>query len=49
MLKVFCARSMHVAVRTLADDFGRAGGATADIVFEPMGALQTRLAAGEMC
>jgi molybdate transport system substrate-binding protein len=47
MLKVFCARSMHVAVRTLADDFGRAGGATADIVFEPMGALQTRLAAGE--
>jgi molybdate transport system substrate-binding protein len=47
MLKVFCARSMHVAVRTLADDFARAGGATADIVFEPMGALQARLAAGE--
>jgi molybdate transport system substrate-binding protein len=45
MLKVFCARSMHVAVRALADDF--AGGAAADIVFEPMGALQARLAAGE--
>ena len=47
MLKVFCARSMHVAVRTLADDFARAGGAAADIVFEPMGALQARLAAGD--
>ncbi len=47
MLKVFCARSMHVAVRALADDFARAGGAVADIVFEPMGALQARLAAGE--
>src|SRR5262249_15973207 len=47
MLKVFCARSMHVAVRTLADDFARAGGEAADIVFEPMGALQARLAAGE--
>jgi molybdate transport system substrate-binding protein len=47
MLKVFCARSMHVAVRTLADDFARAGGSAPDIVFEPMGALQARLAAGE--
>jgi molybdate transport system substrate-binding protein len=47
MLKVFCARSMHVAVRALSDDFARAGGAAADIVFEPMGALQARLAAGE--
>jgi molybdate transport system substrate-binding protein len=47
MLNVFCARSMHVAVRTLAEDFARAGGEPADIVFEPMGALQTRLAAGE--
>jgi molybdate transport system substrate-binding protein len=47
MLKVFCARSMHVAVRTLADDFARASGAAPDIVFEPMGALQARLAAGE--
>jgi molybdate transport system substrate-binding protein len=47
MTKVFCARSMHVAVRTLADDFARAGGEAAEIVFEPMGALQARLAAGE--
>jgi molybdate transport system substrate-binding protein len=47
MLKVFCARSMHVAVRTLADEFVRAGGEAADIVFEPMGALQARLAASE--
>jgi molybdate transport system substrate-binding protein len=47
MLTVFCARSMHVAVRTLADDFAHAGGTAADIVFEPMGALQARLAAGE--
>jgi molybdate transport system substrate-binding protein len=47
MLKVFCARSMHVAVRALADDFTRSGGEAADIVFEPMGALQARLAAGE--
>jgi molybdate transport system substrate-binding protein len=47
MLKVFCARSMHIAVRTLADDFARAGGSAPDIVFEPMGALQARLAAGE--
>jgi len=42
MLRVFCARSMHVAVRTLAAETGDA----ADIVFEPMGALQARLAAG---
>jgi molybdate transport system substrate-binding protein len=47
MLKVFCARSMHVAVRTLADAFARSTGEAADIVFEPMGALQARLAAGE--
>jgi molybdate transport system substrate-binding protein len=47
MFKVFCARSMHVAVRTLADDFAYTGGVVADIVFEPMGALQARLAAGE--
>jgi molybdate transport system substrate-binding protein len=47
VLKVFCARSMHVAVRTLADEFARTGGEGADIVFEPMGALQARLAAGE--
>jgi molybdate transport system substrate-binding protein len=47
MLKVFCARSMHVAVKTLAAAFADEAGAAADIVFEPMGALQARLAAGE--
>src|SRR5450755_2977497 len=47
MLKVFCARSMHVAVRTLADAFAGRTGEAADIVFEPMGALQARLKAGE--
>jgi molybdate transport system substrate-binding protein len=47
MLKVFCARSMHVAVTTLAKTFTEETGETPDIVFEPMGALQARLAAGE--
>src|SRR5271167_474819 len=47
MLKVFCARSMHVAVKTLAEAFAHETGEAADIVFEPMGALQARLAAGE--
>jgi molybdate transport system substrate-binding protein len=47
MLKVFCARSMHVAVTTLAEAFADETGAATDIVFEPMGALQARLAAGE--
>jgi molybdate transport system substrate-binding protein len=47
MLKVFCARSMHVAVATLGQQHAAAGGEKSDIVFEPMGALQARLAAGE--
>ena len=47
MLKVFCARSMHVAVTTLSRQFAKDAGAAPDIVFEPMGALQARLAAGE--
>jgi molybdate transport system substrate-binding protein len=47
MLKVFCARSMHVAVTTLARQFAEASGASPHIMFEPMGALQARLAAGE--
>ncbi len=47
MLKVFCARSMHVAVTALARAVADGGGAPADIVFEPMGALSARLAAGE--
>lgn len=47
MLKIFCARSMHVAVRALAQRFSAGSGAAPDIVFEPMGVLQARLAAGE--
>ena len=47
MLKVFCARSMHVAVASLAQQFRAGSDVAADIVFEPMGALQARLAAGE--
>lgn len=47
MLKVFCARSMHVAVTTLSRQFAEGSGAAPEIVFEPMGALQARLAAGE--
>jgi len=47
MLKVFCARSMHVAVTSLAQQFRAGSDVAADIVFEPMGALQARLAAGE--
>jgi molybdate transport system substrate-binding protein len=47
MLKVFCARSMHVAVTTLAQPFAAEVGAAPEIVFEPMGALDARLAAGE--
>jgi len=47
MLRVFCARSMHVAVTALARRFAAGRDAAPDIVFEPMGALQARLAAGE--
>jgi molybdate transport system substrate-binding protein len=47
MLKVFCARSMHVAVTSLSPRFAEDSGAAPDILFEPMGALQARLAAGE--
>ena len=47
MLKVFCARSMHVAVTSLSQRFAGDSGAMPDILFEPMGALQARLAAGE--
>jgi molybdate transport system substrate-binding protein len=47
MLKVFCARSMHVAVTTLAKAFTDITDEMPEIVFEPMGALQARLAAGE--
>jgi molybdate transport system substrate-binding protein len=47
MLNVFCARSMHVAVTKLSQRFAADSGAAPDILFEPMGALQARLAAGE--
>jgi molybdate transport system substrate-binding protein len=47
MLKVFCARSMHVAVTSLSQRFAEDLGAAPDILFEPMGALRSRLAAGE--
>lgn len=45
-MRVFCARSMRVAVTALAREFAE-DSAPPDIVFEPMGALQARLAAGE--
>jgi molybdate transport system substrate-binding protein len=47
VMKVFCARSMHVAVTALARSFAGDSATAPDIVFEPMGALQARLAAGE--
>ncbi len=47
MLKVFCARSMHVAVTSLTQPLANVLGRSPDIVFEPMGSLQARLAAGE--
>jgi molybdate transport system substrate-binding protein len=47
MMRVFCARSMHVAVTMLSRQFTTDSGVTPDFVFEPMGALQARLAAGE--
>jgi molybdate transport system substrate-binding protein len=47
VMRVFCARSMHVAVTTLTRQFAGGKAEAPDIVFEPMGALQARLAAGE--
>jgi molybdate transport system substrate-binding protein len=47
MMRVFCARSMHVAVTALARPLAEDSAAAPDIVFEPMGALQARLAASE--
>jgi molybdate transport system substrate-binding protein len=47
MLRIFCARSMHVAVTTLSQRFTEGSGTAPEIVFEPMGALQGRLADGE--
>jgi ABC-type molybdate transport system substrate-binding protein len=45
VMRMFCARSMQAAVTILARQFH--AGPVPDIVFEPMGALQARLAAGE--
>jgi molybdate transport system substrate-binding protein len=47
MLKVFCARSMHVAVAALSGQFAENASTAPDFVFEPMGALQARIAADE--
>jgi molybdate transport system substrate-binding protein len=47
MLKIFCARSMHVAVTAITRQFADESGVQPDIVFEPMGVLQARLAVGE--
>jgi molybdate transport system substrate-binding protein len=46
-MRVFCARSMHVAVTVLSRQFAENSAVAPDIVFEPMGALLARLAAGE--
>jgi molybdate transport system substrate-binding protein len=47
-LKVLCARSMTTAVNALAGDFTRASGRRLDITFGTVGALQAKLAAGEI-
>jgi len=47
-LKVLCARSMTAAVNALARDFTRATGQELDIIFGTVGALQAKLAAGEI-
>ncbi|MGE0039201.1 MAG: substrate-binding domain-containing protein [Xanthobacteraceae bacterium] len=46
-LKVLCARSMNVAVDALATRFARESGHTPDIAFGTVGALASKLAAGE--
>jgi molybdate transport system substrate-binding protein len=47
-LKVLCARSMTKAVESLAADFSRDAGLEADITFGTVGALEAKLAAGEI-
>ncbi len=47
-LKVLCARSMTAAVNALAEAFTRATGRQLDITFGTVGALQAKLAAGEI-
>ena len=46
-IKVFCARSMTVAVSELAGGFMRESGHQVDITFGPVGTLAAKLAAGE--
>jgi molybdate transport system substrate-binding protein len=46
-IKVFCARSMTVAVSELASGFMRESGHQVDITFGPVGTLAAKLAAGE--
>lgn len=46
-LKVMCARSMHVAVGALGEAFARATGHDVTFDFGTVGALQTKLDAGE--
>jgi molybdate transport system substrate-binding protein len=46
-IKVFCARSMTVAVSELASEFMRESGHRVDITFGPVGTLSAKLAAGE--
>jgi molybdate transport system substrate-binding protein len=46
-LKIMCARSMHQVVGRLADDFRRRSGHDPALVFGTVGALQTKLDAGE--
>ena len=46
-IKVFCARSMTVAVSKLAGDFMRETGHQVDITFGPVGTLSAKLASGE--
>ena len=46
-LKVMCARSMHLAVGALGRDFAQATGHELEFDFGTVGALQTKLDAGE--
>ena len=46
-MKVFCARSMHVAITRIVQTFADSHDGIVEFVFEPMGALQARIAAGE--
>jgi molybdate transport system substrate-binding protein len=47
-IKVLCARNMHVAVDRLAAEFSRATGHQIDADYGTVGALQDKIAAGEV-